>query len=83
MSMERLKAAKRKTVGLKQTQKALEKTLVKVVFIAEDAEQHIAKPLFKLCSEKEVPVEWVASMADLGKACGIEVGAATAAIIEE
>ncbi|HWJ03145.1 MAG TPA: ribosomal L7Ae/L30e/S12e/Gadd45 family protein [Verrucomicrobiae bacterium] len=83
MQLERLKAAKHKTVGLKQTLKALEKGLVKIVFLADDAEPHVTKPLQKLCSEKAVPIEQVLTMEDLGKACGIEVGAATAAILEE
>ncbi len=83
MQLERLKAAKQKTVGLKQTQKALEKGLAKIIFIADDAELHVTKPLLKLCSERAVPVEPVATMEELGKACGIEVGAATAAILEE
>lgn len=83
MQLERLKAAKQKTVGLKQTQKALDRGLVKVVFVANDAEQHISRQLLKLCSDKDVQVELVATMEELGKACGIEVGAATAAILEE
>ncbi|MDA8443084.1 MAG: ribosomal L7Ae/L30e/S12e/Gadd45 family protein [Peptococcaceae bacterium] len=83
MQLARLKAAKQKTVGLKQTQKALEKGLVKLVFIADDAEQHVTRPLLKLCSERDVPVEQVTTMEELGKACGIEVGAATAAIVED
>ncbi len=83
MQLERLKAAKQKTVGLKQTLKAVEKGQAKIVFIADDAEQHVTRPLLKLCSEKAVPVEAVASMEELGKACSIEVGAATAAVLQE
>jgi len=83
MQLERLKAAKHKTVGLKQTLKALEKGLAKLVFIADDAEQHVTKPLLRLCLEKSVPVQSVMSMEDLGKACGIEVGAATAAVLDD
>ena len=82
MQLASLKVAKQKTVGLKQTQKALEKGLAKVVFIANDAEQHVIKPLLKLCSDQAVEVEQVPTMEELGKACGIEVGAATAAILE-
>ncbi len=83
MQLERLKAAKQKTVGLKQTLKAVEKGQAKIVFIADDAEQHVTRPLLKLCSEKAVPVEVVAGMEELGKACNIEVGAATAAVLQE
>ena len=83
MQLERLKAAKQRTVGLKQTLKAIEKGQAKIVFIADDAEQHVTTPLLELCSEKAVPVEAVASMEELGKACNIEVGAATAAVLQE
>lgn len=83
MQLERLKAAKQKTVGLKQTMKALEKGLAKLVFVANDAEQHVTKPLLKLCTEKSIPVQLVVSMEELGQACGIEVGAATASVLED
>jgi large subunit ribosomal protein L7A len=83
MQLEKLKAAKQRTVGLKQTQKAIEKGTAKLVFVAVDAEQQITRPLLKLCSEKAIPVQTVSSMEELGKACGIEVGSATASIVEE
>lgn len=83
MQLEKLRAAKQRTVGLKQTQKAIEKGSAKMVFVAADAEQHVTKPLLKLCSEKTIPVETVQTMEELGRACGIEVGSATAAIVEE
>lgn len=78
-----LESAKKKTVGTKQTLKALDKGLAKKVFIASDAERHVVKPLILICREKGVPVIGVDTMKNLGKACGIEVGCASAAIIEE
>jgi large subunit ribosomal protein L7A len=36
-----------------------------------------------LCAQRGVPVQDVRSMKELGTACGIEVGAATAAILKE
>jgi large subunit ribosomal protein L7A len=83
MPVSSLVSAKKKSVGTKQTIKALEKGLAKKVFIASDAEQHVVKPLIRHCQEKGVPVVTVDSMKDLGKACGIEVGCASAALIEE
>lgn len=83
MPISSLVSAKKKSVGTKQTIKALEKGLAKTVFIASDAEQHVVKPLVRHCQEKGVPVVTVDSMKDLGKACGIEVGCASAALIEE
>jgi len=78
-----LESAKKKTVGTKQTLKALEKGLAKKVFIASDAEQHVVKPLLRHCQDKGIPYEMVDTMKNLGKACGIEVGCASAAVVEE
>lgn len=83
MPISSLESAKKKIVGTKQTLKALEKGLAKKVFIASDAEQHVVKPLLRYCQEKGIPVVTIDTMKDLGKACGIEVGCASAALIEE
>lgn len=80
--MERLKNARKKTVGTKQTQKAVEKGQARLVYIAKDAEERITSPLISLCKEKGVEIVVVESMIELGKVCGIKVGAASAAIIE-
>ncbi|MDH7578950.1 MAG: ribosomal L7Ae/L30e/S12e/Gadd45 family protein [Bacillota bacterium] len=80
--MERLKSARKKTVGTKQTQKAVEKGQARVVYVAKDAEARVASPLLQLCAEKNVEVVMFDSMEELGKACGIKVGAASAAVIE-
>jgi len=78
-----LESAAKKTIGTKQTLKALEKGLAKKVFIASDAEQHVVKPLLRHCKERDIPVVMIDSMKSLGKACGIEVGCASAALVEE
>lgn len=83
MPISSLESAKKKIVGTKQTLKALEKGLAKKVFIASDAEQHVVKPLLRYCQEKGIPVVTIDTMKDLGKACGIEVGCASAALIKE
>jgi len=78
-----LESARKKIIGTKQTLKALEKGLAKKVFIASDAEQHVIKPLIRLCEEKGVAVVMVDTMKDIGNACGIDVGCASAALVEE
>ncbi len=83
MSISSLENARKKTVGTKQTLKALEKGCALKVFIASDAEQHVVKPLLRHCQEKGIPVTMIDTMKNLGKACGIEVGCASAALIEE
>lgn len=69
-----------KVVGLKQSRKLIRENAVKKAFIAMDAEEHITRSLLELCRESGVEVETVATMAELGAACGIEVGAAVAVI---
>ena len=68
-------------VGAKQLRKALKAGTVRQVYLAENADPVITEPLADLCREGNVRISWVRSMAELGKACGIEVGTAAAAII--
>jgi large subunit ribosomal protein L7A len=81
--MERLKNTRIKVVGTKQTQKAIEKGQTQVVYVAKDAEERIISPLVRLCEEKSLELVLVDSMSELGKACGIKVGAAAAAALLE
>ncbi|MCR4420511.1 MAG: ribosomal L7Ae/L30e/S12e/Gadd45 family protein [Clostridia bacterium] len=83
MDYERLRQARKRIVGTKQTTKAVQRNQVKVVYVAADAEEKVVGPLLALCKEKNVEVITVDSMAELGKACGIQVGSAAAAILEE
>jgi len=69
-------------VGSKQLRKALQNGRARCVFLAENADPHITEPIEQMCRENTVPVNWVSSMAELGRACGIEVGAAAAATVE-
>lgn len=76
----RLKAAKKRIVGTKQTSKAVEKGEAQVVYIALDSEKNIIENLEELCKSQSVEIVYVDSMTELGELCGIEVGAASAAI---
>ena len=80
MPIDTLKDAK-KVVGAKQTAKAVEKGQASLVFLAEDADSRVIVPLREACARAGVTVQTVASMTELGKACGIDVGAAAVAII--
>ena len=74
--------AKEKTVvGAKQLRKALKNGNARCVFLAENADPAITEPIAQLCEENSIPCTWVTTMADLGRACGIEVGAAAAATV--
>ncbi|MFZ5651314.1 MAG: ribosomal L7Ae/L30e/S12e/Gadd45 family protein [Bacillota bacterium] len=83
MSLERLSKARKKTVGSKQTLKAINHNQAKVVYVAKNAEKHVADPIIQACLARMTPLIMVESMQVLGKACGIEVGCASTAILED
>ena len=70
-----------RVVGAKQIRKALKSGKAKKVFLAMNADPAITEPLVAVCQQNNVEYTWVRSMTDLGNACGIEVGAAAAAIV--
>ncbi|MGI6574319.1 MAG: L7Ae/L30e/S12e/Gadd45 family ribosomal protein [bacterium] len=82
MPLTELKEAKKKTIGTKQTLKAIEKGIAKKVYIAKDAEAHITAPLRQKCQERDIVVIDVETMKELGAICGIQVGAASAAVVK-
>jgi large subunit ribosomal protein L7A len=81
MNLECLKSVK-KRVGVKQTIKALEKDSVALVYIAGDADRQVTAEVIALCLVKDVEICPVASRAELGNACGIDVGAAVVAVLK-
>ncbi|MBA4495882.1 50S ribosomal protein L7ae-like protein [Paenactinomyces guangxiensis] len=83
MSYEKVKQAKSLTIGTKQTRKAIEQDRVQEVFVADDADPQITNLILSMCKDRGIAVVRVDSMKQLGKACGIEVAAATAAILKQ
>jgi large subunit ribosomal protein L7A len=79
--LESLKNSK-KTIGLRQSLKAVEEGSVKVAFIARDAEEKVIRSIKELCERSSIEIIYVESMKQLGKACGIEVGAAVACLLK-
>lgn len=71
---------KQKIIGARQTLKAVEKGIVQTVYIADDADLRLVKPIYELCIQSGVTVERIATMQELGNACGIFIGAAAAAV---
>ncbi len=69
-------------VGVKQLRKAFKNGRAQRVYLAKNADPALTEPLAALCNEHQIPFTWVRSMTDLGRACGIEVGAATATVVE-
>ncbi len=69
--------------GTNETTKAVERGLAKLVLIAEDVDPpEVVAHLPLLCEEKKIPYVYVPSKKKLGEAAGIEVAAASAAILD-
>ena len=68
-------------VGARQLRKAVKAGRVRYVFLAENADPAVTEPLEALCTANHIQITWVPSMAELGRVCGIEVGAAAAAVL--
>lgn len=80
MSYEKVLQGKEIVIGTKQTLKALENDKVQQVIVASDADLRVVQKVKMLAEKKEIPIIFVESMKRLGKACGIDVGAATVGI---
>jgi large subunit ribosomal protein L7Ae len=69
--------------GTNETTKAIERGIAKLVIIAEDVEPpEVVAHLPIICDERSVPFVFVPTRASMGPALGIDVGAASACIIE-
>lgn len=82
MTLETL-AAMPHVTGVKQVTKAVGKGKASCVFVASDADDRVTRPLKELCAESGVELVGSATMAELGKACSIDVGSAAAAALSE
>jgi large subunit ribosomal protein L7A len=83
MSYEKVKQAKNVSIGTKKVTRMVELGKVTEVFVAKDADPRMTIRMVNLCKKMDVQVTYVDSMKMLGKACGIEVGAAMAAVVNE
>ncbi len=81
MNLKGLEVAK-KRIGVKQTIKALESDSVALVYIAGDADRQITADVVALCLVKDIELITIPTRAELGSACGIDVGAAVVALLK-
>ncbi len=69
--------------GTNETTKAIERGNAKLVVIAEDVQpEEIVLHLPELADERDIPFVYVAQQDDVGRAVGLEVGSAAAAIVD-
>lgn len=83
MSYEKVKQATKISIGTKQATKMVELGTATEVLIANDADPRMTIKIVNLCKKLGVEITYVDSMKLLGKACGIEVGAAVVAVVNE
>jgi len=70
-----------KVVGVKQSRRAIREGKAAVVLLARNADPALTEPIGELCREQGIAVEEGFSMEELGKAAGIQVGAAVVAVL--
>lgn len=83
MSYDKVKQAGKLVIGTKQAEKAVEAGLATEVFVAKDADPRVTSKMVNLSRKMGVTLTYVESMKQLGKACGIDVGAAIAVAVNE
>ena len=83
MAIPGLEAGAKLTVGSKQTRLAIDNGEALKVFVARDADAKLVEPIIDQCRDKGIPLVRAVSMRELGKACGIQVGAAAAAMVHK
>jgi len=69
-------------VGSKQTLKAMANNQVEKVFLAKDIDQPLKKEILTAVNNNNIPFEIVESKNELGRVCGIDVSAASAALLK-
>ena len=71
-----------KVIGVKQSRKAVRDGRAKRVYLACDADPAITDPVAASCEAAGIPVETDHTMAQLGQACRITVGASVVAVLQ-
>jgi len=82
MSYDKVRASQT-IIGTKQAVKAMQAGSVKELFVALDADNWVTDSAISFAREIGIPIILVESKKELGKACGIHVGAAVVAIAVE
>jgi large subunit ribosomal protein L7A len=83
MSYEKRLQETKLSIGTKQTTRSIELGKAAEVFVARDADPRITSKIVNLCKKMGIQLTYVDTMKQLGKACGIEVGAAMVAVLNE
>ena len=80
--MQDLADPDKRIVGLKQVLKGLHRDMFSKIYIASDVDEVIRQKVIAACLLKGTGYQDDLSMLELGKACEIDVGAATAGVLK-
>ena len=72
-----------RVVGFKQSRRAIREGRAVRVLLAADADPAITAPLAALCGEQNIPADSSFTMEELGRAAGIQVGAAAVTVLRQ
>ena len=75
-------ASRDKVIGVKQSRRAISEGRAAKVYFACDADPLLLRELRRSCEEKGIETAEGCSMAELGRACRISVGAAVAVVLK-
>lgn len=73
----------KKVIGAKQSTKELKNNNGKILYIAQDADIIVTNPVIALAKKQEIEVVYIETMRELGKFCGIDVGASVALLLKK
>ena len=71
-----------RVVGIKQATKAIKEGMAKEAYLANGVDSDIKIPFVKLCKKRGIPLVSVESAGELGRLCGIDVGASVAVLLK-
>jgi large subunit ribosomal protein L7A len=75
-------AVPERVVGEKEVRRAMDRGLLRKLFVAADSDEKVTKPVLEAASSLGVEVEETASKLKLGRACAIDRPAAVAGLLK-
>jgi len=73
-------AVPERVVGEREVRRAIEKGILRKLFVAADGDEKVTKPVREAAAEKGIEVEEVDSKLKIGRACAIDRPAAVAGL---
>ncbi|MCL4351291.1 MAG: ribosomal L7Ae/L30e/S12e/Gadd45 family protein [Firmicutes bacterium] len=81
METDVLRDPRQRVVGTRETLKKISQNKAVRVYVAQDADAKMVAEVVKATQTRGVPLGYIDSMTELGRLCGIQVGAACATVI--